>query len=85
MFYDWAGGLLWVAMPSANEADAGSIRAAVKSASGHATLIRAPTSVRASVDVFEPQDAALRALNKRVKEGFDPKSVLNPGRMWAGV
>jgi len=85
MFYDWAGGLLWVAMPFANEADAGSIRAAVKSAGGHATLIRAPASVRASVDVFEPQDAALRALNKRVKESFDPKGVLNPGRMWAGV
>jgi glycolate oxidase FAD binding subunit len=85
MFYDWAGGLLWVAMPFANEADAGSIRAAVKSVGGHATLIRAPASVRASVDVFEPQDAALRALNKRVKESFDPKGVLNPGRMWAGV
>jgi glycolate oxidase FAD binding subunit len=85
MFYDWAGGLLWVAMPSANEADAGSIRAAVKSVGGHATLIRAPASVRASVDVFEPQDTALRALNNRVKEGFDPKGVLNPGRMWAGI
>jgi FAD/FMN-containing dehydrogenase len=24
-------------------------------------------------------------LNQRVKEGFDPKGVLNPGRMWAGV
>ena len=41
--------------------------------------------MRAAVDVFEPQTAALRALNKRVKEGFDPKGVLNPGRMWAGV
>ena len=27
----------------------------------------------------------LARLNKRVKEGFDPKGVLNPGRMWAGV
>jgi glycolate oxidase FAD binding subunit len=24
-------------------------------------------------------------LAKRVKESFDPKGVLNPGRMWAGV
>ena len=32
-----------------------------------------------------PQDAALFALTKRVKESFDPKGVLNPGRMWAGV
>ena len=85
MFYDWAGGLLWVAMPFADEPDAGSIRAAVKSIGGHATLVRAPAAVRAAVDVFEPQQAALRALSKRVKEGFDPKGVLNPGRMWAGV
>jgi glycolate oxidase FAD binding subunit len=85
MFYDWAGGLLWVAMPFAGEPDAGSIRAAVKSVGGHATLVRAPAAVRASVDVFEPQEPNLRALSKRVKESFDPKGVLNPGRMWAGV
>ena len=85
MFYDWAGGLLWVAMPFSDEPDAGSIRAAVKSVGGHATLVRAPAAVRAAVDVFEPQEANLRALSKRVKEGFDPKGVLNPGRMWAGV
>ena len=47
MFYDWAGGLLWVAMPFADEPDAGSIRAAVKSVGGHATLVRAPAAVRA--------------------------------------
>ncbi len=85
MYYDWAGGLLWVAMPFADEPDAGSIRGAVKSAGGHATLVRAPAAIRAAVDVFEPQEADLRALNKRVKESFDPKGVLNPGRMWAGV
>ena len=28
---------------------------------------------------------ALAGLTKRVKESFDPKGVLNPGRMWAGV
>ncbi len=85
MFYDWAGGLIWVAMPYADEPDAGSIRAAVKAVGGHATLVRAPAAVRAAVDVFEPQQAALAALSKRVKESFDPKGVLNPGRMWAGV
>ena len=85
MFYDWAGGLIWVAMPFADEPGAGSVRAAVASVGGHATLVRAPAAVRATVDVFEPQEAALRALSKRVKESFDPKGVLNPGRMWAGV
>ena len=36
------------------------------------------------LDAFQPQDAGLVALTKRVKDGFDPKGVLNPGRMWAG-
>ena len=52
---------------------------------GHATLIRAPAAIRAAVPVFEPQDAGLAALNRRVKESFDPKGVLGPGRMYAGV
>ena len=85
MFYDWAGGLIWVAMPFADKPDAGSIRRAVAELGGHATLVRAPASLRASVAVFEPQGAGLAALSKRVKDGFDPKGVLNPGRMWAGV
>ncbi len=85
MFYDWAGGLVWVAMPFPDEPDAAAIRGAVAGIGGHATLVRAPAAVRATVDVFEPQEAGLAALNRRVKEGFDPKGVLNPGRMWAGV
>jgi glycolate oxidase FAD binding subunit len=85
MFYDWAGGLIWAAMPFAHEPDAAAIRGAVAKLGGHATLVRAPASLRASVDVFEPESAVLASLSKRVKEGFDPKGVLNPGRMWAGV
>jgi len=85
IFYDWAGGLVWVAMPFPNEPDSRGVRAAVAEFGGHATLIRAPVSVRATVDVFQPQDKGVAALEKRVKESFDPKGVLNPGRMWAGV
>jgi glycolate oxidase FAD binding subunit len=85
MLYDWAGGLVWVGMPYEDEPDAGSVRMAVGELGGHATLIRAPASVRAAVDVFQPEEPGLRALSQRVKESFDPKGVLNPGRMWAGV
>ena len=85
MFYDWGGGLIWVAMPFADEPDAPAIRGAVAAVGGHATLIRAPAAVRAAVDVFASEDPASSALAKRVKESFDPKGVLNPGRMWAGV
>jgi glycolate oxidase FAD binding subunit len=84
-FYDWVGGLIWAALPPSEDAGAAGVRAIVGAAGGHATLIRAPAAVRAKVDVFEPQNPALAALTKRVREGFDPRGVLNAGRMWAGV
>ena len=85
VLYDWAGGLIWAALPPSDDAAAGLVRSLVAELGGHATLIRAPASVRAVVDVFQPQAPALAALTKRVRESFDPRGVLNPGRMWAGV
>jgi glycolate oxidase FAD binding subunit len=85
IFYDWAGGLIWLTLEPGQDAGAALIRRAVAAIGGHATLIRAPASVRAAIDVFAPQDRPVAALTKRVKDSFDPKGVLNPGRMWAGV
>ena len=85
LLYDWAGGLIWAALPAAPDANASAVRKSVEAAGGHATLIRAPAAVRAAVDVFTPEPLALAALTKRVRESFDPHGVLNAGRMWAGV
>jgi glycolate oxidase FAD binding subunit len=84
--YAWAGGLIWALMRN-GESDAGAavVRRVVDRCGGHATLIRAPAVVRAAVDPFQPQDVALAALTKRVKESFDPRGIFSPGRMWAGV
>jgi glycolate oxidase FAD binding subunit len=80
--FDWAGGLIWLEVPPAADAHAGLIRSAFSS--GHATLIRAPENTRAAVDVFQPQAQALAALSARVKASFDPRHILNPGRMYRG-
>jgi glycolate oxidase FAD binding subunit len=85
MFYDWGGGLIWLTLDDRDDAGAALVRRAVGAIGGHATLIRAPAAIRAVCAPFEPQDAAIAALTKRLKESFDPESVLNPGRMWAGV
>jgi glycolate oxidase FAD binding subunit len=85
ILYDWAGGLLWAALPRSDDAHAPRVHATVAAAGGHATLIRAPAAVRAKVDVFTPEPTPLAALTRRVRNGFDPQGVLNPGRMWAGV
>lgn len=84
--YDWSGGLVWLAVDgAADDAGAAVVRAAVAAAGGgHATLMRAPDAIRAAVEVFEPQAASVAALSRRVKEGFDPRRILNPGRMYGG-
>ncbi len=83
--FDWAGGLIWLAPKDIWARDAETIRAAVAGRGGHATLIRAPTWLRLESPPFQPQPAPLRALTERVKRSFDPRGVLNPGRMYAGI
>jgi glycolate oxidase FAD binding subunit len=91
VFYDWGGGLVWLALaPGSDGNDGGDggaarVRAAVAQAGGHATLVRADAGLRGAEAVFQPQDPALAALTARVKESFDPRHILNPGRMYGGV
>ena len=84
-FYDWGGGLVWLKTPenAVNRGDAGAaaIRAETRARGGHATLVRASAATRAAVDVFEPEAAPVAALTARIRAEFDPKGVLNPGRM----
>ncbi|MEM8948092.1 MAG: glycolate oxidase subunit GlcE [Pseudomonadota bacterium] len=88
-YFDWAGGLIWLALPEEGDAGAAVIRAAIEStpgaAGGHATLIRASEELRVNLSVYQPQPKPLAALTKRVKDSFDPKRILNPGRMYEGV
>jgi glycolate oxidase FAD binding subunit len=80
--FDWSGGQIWLAIPAKSDAAQSTIRNAVaQNGGGHATLIRASEDVRKSTDVFHPVDPVLKALNDRVKDSFDPKNILNPGRM----
>jgi len=81
VIYDWAGGLIWAALPPALDGHATLLRERLKLIGGHATLLRASDPVRSRVDVFQPQEAGVAALGKRVKASFDPKNILNRGRM----
>jgi glycolate oxidase FAD binding subunit len=84
-YYDWSGGLVWLAADATEDAGAAAIRAALRGHGGHATLVRAPAEIRAAVDVFEPLPEALMRLMAGIKAAFDPAGILNPGRMYAGV
>ncbi|MTI43349.1 glycolate oxidase FAD binding subunit [Roseibium hamelinense] len=80
-FYDWSGGLVWLNCSDGRVHDVDIRRVIGTVGGGHGTLIRADAAQRASTQVFQPQPASLAALSQRLKEQFDPKGILNPGRM----
>jgi glycolate oxidase FAD binding subunit len=84
-FYDWGGGLVWLAAPAEGDAGAAAIRAAIRPLGGHATLVRAPDPLRAAVDVFEPLQEPLMRVTAGIKQSFDPAGIFEPGRMYAGI
>jgi glycolate oxidase FAD binding subunit len=84
VIYDWGGGLIWAAVPPKPDAHAAMLRERVNAAGGHATLLRAAEDLRRNIDVFHPQPDGLAALGERVRHSFDPKHILNRGRMRRG-
>jgi glycolate oxidase FAD binding subunit len=84
VLYDWGGGLIWAALPPKADAQAALVRTRVDAVGGHATLLRASEQIRRNVDVFHPQQGGLAALSERVRHSFDPKNILNRGRLTRG-
>jgi glycolate oxidase FAD binding subunit len=85
VIYDWGGGLIWAALPPRPDGQAALVRARVNAAGGHAMLIRASEQIRRNVDVFHPQPDGLAGLSERVRHSFDPRNILNRGRMVRGA
>jgi glycolate oxidase FAD binding subunit len=83
-YLDWGGGLVWVSGP-ANGAAHGAVEAAARAAGGQWTLMRAPDALRGAVRVVPDEPAPLARITRRVKAAFDPRGILNPGRITAGL
>jgi glycolate oxidase FAD binding subunit len=75
---EWGGAQRWL-RADGDAATAQRIRATVAACGGHATLFRGGDK---SVGVFQPLAPAIAKIHERLKAGFDPSNIFNPGRMF---
>lgn len=68
---DWGGGLIWALLAEGVDA-----RALAAPYSGHATLMRGSRA-----DIFQPEPAPVAKISAGLRAQFDPRGILNPGRM----
>jgi glycolate oxidase FAD binding subunit len=77
---EWNGRQAWVA-----GVGRGIIDRLTQPGGAHATLFRRDAADTEIGEVFAPLPPALLELHRTVKRVFDPASILNPGRMYAGL
>tara|TARA_B100001741_G_scaffold287931_1_gene265762 strand:- start:321 stop:1556 length:1236 start_codon:yes stop_codon:yes gene_type:complete len=83
--YDWGGGLIWLSIDDPLEDHQTLIHSTIKQTGGHATLFQSSDKAKSNSPVFQPLSKPLLDIARRVKDGFDPNHVLNPGRMYKGI
>jgi len=73
---EWGGALRWLVA----DIPACKVRMAAERVGGHANLFRGK---QPDVPLFHPQSSAIRAIQTRLKDQFDPDRVLNRFRMYS--
>jgi glycolate oxidase FAD binding subunit len=83
-FIDWGGSLIWLQLDKLTANDLKKIKELVSNYSGYLTVVKIEEGLKSSVDIFSIDEIRYK-ISEKIKESFDPKRILNPGKMYSGI
>ena len=83
-FLDWGGALVWVEAHELSEEMFESVRKKVVKHGGYMTMIKNSDYLPLVEDVFTINRNKFN-ISQNIKKIFDPKRILNPGKMYTGI
>ena len=83
-YIDWCGSIFWIEVPAKKNMKIKEIKKMSKEFGGYSTIIKTSSEYDYEEPIFTIDDVRLM-ISKKIKESFDPKRILNPGKMYRGV
>ena len=83
-YLDWGGALMWLEVFELSEEMFESIRKKVVKRGGYVTMIKNSNYLPYVEDVFTISSERFN-ISQNIKRSFDPKRILNPGKMYTGI
>ena len=83
-YLDWGGALMWMEAFELSEEMFESIRRKVVKLGGYVTMIKNSDYLPYVEDVFTINKDRFY-ISQNIKKSFDPKRILNPGKMYTGI
>ena len=83
-FLDWGGALIWIEACDLSEQQFESIRKKVIRHGGYISMIKYSDYLPYVEDVFTINSVRFN-ISQSIKKSFDPKRILNPGKMYTGI
>jgi len=83
-YIDWCGSLFWIEVLEEENIQIKEMKETIINLGGYLTIVKKSESLSSDIDLFTINDTRL-LLSKKIKESFDPKKLLNPGKMYRGL
>ncbi len=83
-FIDWGGSLIWFELDYLSNQKIDQLRQRISDVNGYITVIKSSENIKSSSEIFTIDPIKFK-ISQNLKKSFDPKRILNPGKMYTGI